>query len=75
MNNVLFLNKIKCIVFKYEEYSVLNTKNVLCSNTKNALFLNTKNTLLSNTKYALFSNTENVCRSYKYLNTKNQFMI
>ena len=50
-------------------------KNVLLPNTKNALFLNTKNALLSNTKFALFSNKENVGRSYKYINMKNQFMI
>ena len=62
-------------MFKYEECSSLNVKNVLCSNTKNALFLNTKNALLSNTKYVLFSNTKNVYRSYKYINTKNRFMI
>ena len=31
--------------------------------------------LLSNTKYVHVSNTENVCRSYKYITTKNPFMI
>ena len=81
----------KGAVFKYEECSSLNAKYVVCSNTKNGLFLNkknvllsntknalfldTKNALLSNTKYVLVSNTENVCRSYKYINTKNRFMI
>ena len=73
--NVHFLNTIKCITFKYEKFSILNTKNVLCSNTKNALFLNTKKELLSNTEYVLFSNTENESRSYKYMNVKNRFMI
>ena len=34
--NAFFLDTIKCIVFKYEERSILNMKNVLCSNTKNA---------------------------------------
>ena len=34
--NAFFLDTIKRIVFKYEERSILNMKNVLCSNTKNA---------------------------------------
>ena len=51
---MFFLNAIKCIAFKYEECSILNTKNVLCSNTKNGLFLNTKNVLLSDVKNVLF---------------------
>ena len=32
---VLFLNAIKCIAFKYEKRLILNTKNVLYSNTEN----------------------------------------
>ena len=39
---VLFLNTMKCIAFTYEVWSILHTKNVLCSNKKNALLLNTK---------------------------------
>ena len=56
-------------MFKYEECSSLNPKNVLCSNTKNALFLNTKNVLLSNTKNAPSLNTKNAL----LLNTKYMY--
>ena len=59
MTTVLFLNTE--IITKSDPF--LNTKNMLLSNTKNALFLNTENVLLSNTKDVLFWKKKNVLLS------------
>ena len=71
MTTVLFLNTEN--ITKSDRF--LNTKNMLLSNTKNALFLNTENELLSNTKNVLFWKKKNVLLSntiYVLLpNTKN----
>ena len=76
-NNVLFSKTIKCITFKFKGYSILSTKNKLCSiqirrkvlllNTKTVLFLNMKNVLVSNANIDLFLNTKDVLLS----NTKS----